>query len=353
MQFNKAKDLRQLHGSRSTRLRPVAALVLACAILPVTFLGSGARRQDGPVPLTIQPLAIPGTDQLGPFRMPGAWHIAGSGRLFGGYSALLARPHGRLLALSDRGAWLSLPEPGAPKSTGVAMGYILRKARGRDLLFDAEAATTDPAGHVWVSWEGNRAISRFDHAPGPDWPHDRRALPRGIGKWSLQFGGEAMARLPDGRFVVVNEGFAARSYQRRHLTLVFPADPVRHPGAVPFAGQLDAEPGYRPTDMALLPDGRALILLRQLIWPLPLRFSCRIALADPAELLRTGKWTARTIARLDPPLPTDNYEGLAVRPRTDGLLDVWVISDDNQAATQRTILLRLRLDPRAPPVGKR
>ena len=191
-----------------------------------------------------------------------------------------------------------------------------------------------------ISWEDRRAIGRFD----PALRRESRVYPRAVQGWSAQFGGESLVRLSDGSLLITSEAFLDTDTD--HQTLSFAADPGTHPGTVaPLPGVLHMAPGYRPTDMAQLPDGRVLVLMRKLLWPLPMRYSCRIALADPAELARTGQWTARDLARLDPPLPTDNYEGLAVRPRADGKLDVWVISDDNQASTQRTLLLGLELDP--------
>ncbi|MDD3799832.1 MAG: esterase-like activity of phytase family protein, partial [Novosphingobium sp.] len=99
---------------------------------------------------------------------------------------------------------------------------------------------------------------------------------------------------------------------------------------------------YRPTDMAQLPDGRVLVLLRRLVWPMPPRFAGKIAIADPAEIRKDGTWTGKVAANLASPLPTDNFEGLAVETGEDGETIVWVISDDNTARSQRTILLKLR-----------
>jgi hypothetical protein len=238
------------------------------------------------------------------------------------------------------------------------MGHVLRDKREWTSIGDAEAATTDvppgaDGGHIWISWEDRNGISRFDMAAPGGWDHEQRGFHKVIRRWSPQFGAEAMARLPDGRFMVVSEDFAPHGFERVHLTLTFPADPSELAVPEPVRGDLTADAGYRPTDMVRLPDGRMLLLLRRLIWPLPMRFSCRIALADPAELERTGRWTARTLARLDPPLPTDNFEALSLRPRGDGMLDLWVISDDNRGATQRTLLLKLELDPRALPPARR
>jgi hypothetical protein len=49
------------------------------------------------------------------------------------------------------------------------------------------------------------------------------------------------------------------------------------------------------------------------------------------------------LARLEPPLPTDNFEGLAVRPDAGGGLFVYIVSDDNRSPLQRTYLMMFQL----------
>lgn len=334
-----------------TRFRLAAALLLAALLLPGLFLRDRGKRWDNNGRIAVRALTVAESARrhLGPFRLAGAWQLSSRDALFGGYSALVARPGGRLLALSDRGGRLELREPPAGPAP-YRLARISPDPVDWSGINDAEAATTGPSGEVWVSWEDRKALSRMS----PDFTREDRVMPAEMRNWDSQFGAESLARLGDGRFLIVSEAFIPRSYERLHETLVYPSDPTlgaarvnNGPATVPARrGRLKVSGGYRPTDIAVLPDGRVLVLLRQLIWPLPLRFSCRIAIADPAELDRTGRWVARDLAWLDPPLPSDNYEGLAVRPRADGRIDVWVISDDNRASTQRTLLLKLLLDPK-------
>lgn len=329
--------------------RRIAALLLTLLLVPALFVRDRGARFDHLGRIGTRELKVPANDtaSLGPFRLAGAWQLESGDGLFGGYSALLPRPGGRLLAISDRGGYLDLREP--PRGPAPYLMAPITRAE-RQSFTDAEAATTGPSGQIWISWEDGHAIGRLEPGLG----RETRIIPRAMKDWSLQFAGESLVRLPDGRFLITAEAFLDADSD--HETLTFASDPAE--GAVnksagtviPSRGVLHMAPGYRPTDMALLPDGRMLILMRKMIWPLPMRFSCRIAIADPADLARTGEWTARDLAGLDPPLPTDNYEGIAVRPRADGKLDVWIISDDNRASTQRTLLLKLDLDPaRLPP----
>ena len=102
-----------------------------------------------------------------------------------------------------------------------------------------------------------------------------------------------------------------------------------------------APEGYRPTDATLLPDGRLLILNRRI--GLPQGFSAKLALLDPAKIESDKAITPQVIATLASPLLVDNMEGLAVTEE-NGRIIVWMISDDNFTALQRTILMQFALD---------
>jgi hypothetical protein len=54
------------------------------------------------------------------------------------------------------------------------------------------------------------------------------------------------------------------------------------------------------------------------------------------------------IARMDlaAPMTVDNFEGVAVVPRANGGLRVYLLSDDNGNASQRTLLLAFDWKPR-------
>ncbi len=56
----------------------------------------------------------------------------------------------------------------------------------------------------------------------------------------------------------------------------------------------------------------------------------------------------RELLRLTPqgPLPTDNFEGIAVTPAPQGGVLIWIVSDDNFRAQQRTLLYAFHWDGR-------
>lgn len=258
---------------------------------------------------------------------------------FGGYSALVPWSGGRLLAISDHGYCL---EFSPPDTLGRAPEYcnLIPITDMRKSARDTEAAAIDSgSGTMWVAHETSNAIARYTRSlrkTGTVHPAAMRA-------WDDNAGAEAMVRLPDGRFVAIAEGFDGTFENRTHQAVLFSGDPVEEAKSVRFTFVGDAQ--FSPTDAAALPDGRILILMRRFVWPFPLRFVGRIMIADPADIRPGREWHGKTVARLSVPLPVDNYEGMAIVPRDDGMVTVWLISDANSAVTQRTLLLKLAVDP--------
>lgn len=332
-------------------MRRLFALLLLLAVAAISWLRENLPPRNAEQRIFITALALPPASdlppRLGAFRLEGAWRIDSPNSDFGGYSALVRLADGQLLAISDRGYTLRFSPPGAapgPVRIGdiVGNGQMLKAGR------DAEAASYDPAsGRIWIAWENRNAITRL----GPGLREEAKLRPRAMRGWGTNTGPEAMVRLADGRFIVLAEGFSGVFENRRHAGLLFPGDPTRAANPVRFS--FSAPPSLSPTELAELPDGRVLVLLRRVVWPFPARFAGGIVIADPAQIRPGGSWQGRQVAELSPPLPLDNYEGMAVEPRPDGTLNLWLISDDNSAATQRTLLLKLVVDPAALPGANR
>lgn len=312
--------------TRAKRL--VAALAVALLCVPGTFL------RTSPPAAPPRDIAMVQVQGAGPTDSPawavaGVWHYRAHSLLFGGFSALLATNDNHLRAFSDRGARFSLTEPDQPSPRHGLVEQLVAPADADD-LWDIEAATRDPvSGRYWLAYENHHAILRFTIANAPDGTRD---LEDEV-DWSGNSGAEAMVRLRDGRFLVLPEG--------NDTGLLYPTDPVDGARAAPFAFRNPA-PGFAATDMAQLPDGRLLLLMRKVEWAYP-PFTSLIAIGAVPEA--GGLFAPETILQLDPTIPRENYEGLAVRPRADGRIDVWVMSDDNLSVMQRTLLAKLIFDP--------
>jgi hypothetical protein len=270
---------------------------------------------------------------------------------FGGYSALsvVAQPDGdRFTMLSDGGnvvaftmgtdwkprrlRFLHLP-------AGPSIGWEKRDR-------DSESMVLAPGGRIWVGFERYNAIWRY--APGFARAEAQR-VPAAMRRWPDNGGPESMARLPDGRFVVIGEDrhvpmsrWRGPEEDRRHSrdALIFPGDPiVTQP--VYFAYMPYGR--YDPADATALPNGDLLVLDRR--FRLPYRFSNRLSLIPASALRAGGVARGRLLATLDSPLIHDNFEGLATTLE-NGATIVWMVSDDNQSILQRTLLLKFRLDRR-------
>ena len=320
--------------------RKPLAVCLALALLVPIYVREPrqARNTSGQVNLTQLPL--PKGGRHGPFTLAGAWELTSRDYRFGSYSGLVIEPGGRLAAFSDQGVLLQFTKPGGGGGAPLISDF-LRASLPIKQLRDVEAATRDPvSGKVWLALEGRNAVIRLDRA----YRIEQIASPAALQGWSHNSGPEAMTRLADGRFVALSESYSASSDWSGHPAVLFAGDPTVA-GTPSVAFRLEAANGYRPTDAAQLPDGRVLVLLRRLVWPLPPRFAVKLALFDPAEIAAGKTVVAQEVAAIEAPWPVDNYEALALESERDGAISAWIMSDGNSAITQRNLLLRLRFDP--------
>lgn len=311
-------------------------LIVALGLAPGTWarVPPPPESTDNRQILTVVPLRVPPVN-LGEFRLAGAWSLASPNHHFGSYSALVSLPGGTLFAVSDHGRMLWFTPPGRSGRL-VRFDYF---AQSEWAVADVEGLTRDPVGGgMWGTFEQTNRIVRYDAR----FRRNGHARPPEMRNWPDNAGPEAIVRLRGGRFIVLAEG-SPRWFAGDLPALLFAADPVA--GSAPMRFRFEPPDGFRPVDMAQMPDGRVLILLRKVVWRLPPRFEGKLVLADPKDIRQGQPWCGRVVANLAEPLPMDNYEGLAVEPNGDGGATVWLISDDNNASFQRTLLLKLEWRP--------
>lgn len=322
-------------------VRRTIALLVLLALLPLTWGRTPQHPKFKRFELSFSPLPLPPAERakprLGAFRLEEVWQAHSRTHAFGSYSALLLRSGGTMLAISDSGGFLEFRAPGQSQADS-RMGDLPLSKDADKAARDVESATQDDKGMIWLGLEGRNAIYRMN----PDYEIERKASPAIMSDWGVNSGPEALTRLDDGRFVTLREGYLGWS-DHLHQAALFRGDPTEHLEGQRFT--LDGPAGFSPTDMAQLPDGRLLILMRRLIWPMPQRFAGRIVIGDPAKIRPGGTWKVTEVARLSSDLPIDNFEGIAIAPRADGRLTVWLISDDNYSPLQRTILWKMSVDP--------
>ncbi|MDQ8756456.1 esterase-like activity of phytase family protein [Sphingosinicella sp. LHD-64] len=295
--------------------------------------------------LTAEPVALdpgdPARGRVGALIYRRGWVLRSDAPRFGGLSAMHVE-NGAVTAISDVGDVLRFRLPGTGDTGRVAItalpvpyGSPLRK-RNRDTEAVAVAG-----GEAWVSFERNNLIARYRRS---DWRLEAFQRPEAMRRWGGNSGAEAMVRLPDGRFILFAEGGGTAS-----RVLLYAGDPAMA-GTRSVEARYRRPTGYRPTDAALLPDSRLMILNRRVDWPV--RLSAKLVIADLPAWRAGAVIEGREVATLEAPLTVDNMEALSVA-RENGRTIVRIASDDNFMRVQRTLLLEFELLPERAPQLRR
>lgn len=285
----------------------------------------------------------PGRVKLGGLTFLGGVYLTGPAPAFGGFSAMTVEGD-RFTLLSDGGNIVSFR---------MGADWQVREPRFAELPDgpgsgwqksdrDSESLTRDPAtGQLWVGFERANAIWRY--APGFA-RAEAHAAPRAMADWPENGGPESLVRLRDGGFIVLAEDLDAerKGVELRGVKvgLWFAGDPTR-PGQRGFSFGYRPPKGFKPTDIAELPDGRLAVLNRKA--SLREGFTAILTILE-RNAARPGRIVAgREVARFAAPVVHDNFEALAVTQEGDATI-LWVASDDNQLFLQRSLLLKFRLE---------
>lgn len=316
----------------------MAPVLLTTRSIPArSFRVAATKVQVDATPVALDP-RDPMRVRIGRLTYAEGWSLATRQRSgFGGLSAIRVAGE-RITAISDIGAIVRFRltrfghiaeariDP-LPDRCGVP-------SEGRD----SEALTIDRAsGTLWTALEWHNMVCRID----PD-GRVKTVAPLAMRHWARNFGPETLLRLPDGRFIAIAEHDPAAGIdggETRPL-LVFDRDPT-DPSVRVTQLRYRPPPGFSPTDAAVLPDGRLVTINRG--FGLPDLFTATIAIADIADLAPGRTVTAHAIATFRPPLLSDNFEGIDV-DQVAGRTRLTIVSDDNFASWQRTLLLRFWLD---------
>lgn len=315
----------------------VLFVVMAVFALGVGYSGPARLPLYGPRPtLEMTRLAPPAGLKSGRLTWLGGARLESDDGAFGGFSALGLAGR-QFTLLNDGGNYVSFALGPDWRAGEVRFGALPDgPGTGWDKRDrDSETLVAAPGGQLWVSFERANAIWRY--APGFA-RADRSARPSGMGGWSSNGGAEAMARLRDGRFVVLAE--SSQRDQPGHAGIVFASDPVTAPDRGFRFTYLTAA-GFKPTDAAMLPNGDLLVLER--CWRLPLRFWSRLVRVKAAALRPGARVRGVELGRIAPSWPAGNYEAVAVAREGKATI-LWLASDNDQASWRANYLLKLRLD---------
>lgn len=301
-------------------------------ILLVLLLPSACLAADqGDISAVAVPLSStdPSQDRLGDVQVLGLHRLSAAHSWFGGISGL-AWEDDALVGVTDKGYWLRFQvradQDGRPLGLSGLQGGVLGGI-AQDSKIDGDAEEVLRDGESWlVSFERRHRVWRYPSGLGG--APVAVALAEDVAALGENDGIEAMARLADGRLLLIAEGREGE-----------PTSPAWIGGPGQWRQLLYPRHGlFRPTGAFALPDGGLLVVERQYT-----------ILAGPAmRLLRLDAGQVETLAgreimRLEPPLNVDNFEAVAVRARADGRLVATLMADDNFNPLQSTLMLTVLL----------
>lgn len=281
----------------------------------------------------------PGRKEFGALKFMSAFQLKSKDSRFGGLSGLAFGTDGKLYAVSDRGYWLSAKLVSA--ADGVLQDVIDWQispmlmpdgSPAGSQWADAEALTRSRDGSFLVAFEGYHRVWRyatppqtFAYRPTPV------ALPAKILRAPSNGGLEGIASLPDGRLVALTEQFANADGS-------FKGWLVNGNHAAELA-YLPAK-GFNVSDCAALANGDVLVLERRYA-PIG-SFTARLILVERKTIRPGAVLSGKELLKIEQPLASENYEGLAVHQTSMGTM-IFLISDDNFSIFQQTLLLQFLL----------
>lgn len=311
--------------------------VLAFGLLATPTAPGPAEPPPGPATASLRavPLLLneddPAQRRVGALTFLAAWELTSDDRRFGGISAM-AVEEGRVTAISDSGILLMFAVPGSgPGSVDVMPLPAGPGSPTRKVDRDTEAMFVS-GGQAWLAFENRNEVWRYAR---PHWSPEARVAPAGMRRWPTNRGAEAMHRLAGGRFLIISESLEPDSTSP---ALLFPADPTE--GGEPLELRFRPARDHRITDVAQLPDGRLLLLQRDV--SLLGGATAKLAVVDVAALDSGRPVEGREIAHFATPLTVDNMEALSITREGEQTI-VWLASDDNYFPLQRTLLMKFAL----------
>jgi hypothetical protein len=350
------------HALRSgalTRRALIGGLAAAaCALAAGPLLAEPEDGLDAPQAIEINARVLqhfqptrPEARRFGDLEFRGGLVLSSPSEHFGGLSGLAMDTDGkRLLAVSDRGAWLSATveygKGGAPAAvTRARMGPLLalrgralRSKREQDAESIALAEGTLERGVVLIGFERVHRIGRFEVRGGEvQAPTGYQRLPPEAGRMPSNQGLEALTTIQAGPLEGTPVAFAERLTRGSgyHTGWVWA-------GGQPQRFQLRDIDGFNITGAAGLPDGGLLVLERFFRWSTGVKM--RIRRLAPAEIKPRARLEGHVVLECDQGCEIDNMEGIAVHRGGRGETVVTLISDDNfNRMLQRTLLLQFTL----------
>lgn len=328
--------------------RAIAIFMLVLAGL-ADSVGQSFKELSGPTPITISAQALDGFDradrsrrQFGELRFRGGIVLSSSHKAFGGLSGFRIQEDGStFIALSDRGVWLRgriVYQKGRPAGiTDAVIEPVLTTAGRPAFNWDTESIAQD-GKKLYVGVEDIDSIMTYEYNADAPLSRARKmairkgliALPRNRGLEALVF---VPRNLPHGGSLIA---FSERGLDNAgNLKAFLIGEGVTGTFSVKRSDDYDI------SDAAILPSGEVLILER--------RFTLTGLASTRIRRIRLDRIRPGTVVdgpvifEADMRYQIDNMECIDVHRSASGELIVTLVSDDNYAVIQRTLLLQFTL----------
>jgi hypothetical protein len=324
--------------------------ILALALIPAA--AQPPRIDPGVQRIDIRSTAIEAFDprspkqtRFGALDFRGGLVLESPAKEFGGISAIRVAADGQnFISLTDKGNWLrgrivyrgTVPIAIRDAEMASILGPDRRPLRARG-WYDTESLAED-GGTLYVGIERVHRIVRFDYgrdglqALGIPIP-----VPVGFRKLPSNGSLECLAVPPQGAplagtLIAISEaGLDARGNLQSFLI----------GGGNDGTFSLKRTDDFDVSDCAITPGGKLLVLERRFSWTSGIAMRIR---SVPLASIKPGATVdGPELITADMGSQIDNMEGLSVHRAPDGALVLTLISDDNFAPIQRTVLLQFTL----------
>jgi hypothetical protein len=312
-------------------LASLAAMLAACTPSSVT----GPIEQWQAVAVTVIPVDA-GVDTIGRLAYRGGLELQSREPTFVGLSAIEVLDNGRIVAIGDEADWveaqLTFDERGYLTGLANVRSALMRDDRGQPFRDKAQGDSEGLAqlsdGRFAVSFERTHLIRIYDfNRDGPFGAPARGPRLDGVSRLPANASLEALAAM-DSALLVGAEGG-----EEGPTPLWVAALDASAPVVSGFSYPL--RDGFSLTGLDRLPDG-GFVALERFYAPVigPRARVTRFTLPSDG-----GSVEPELLAQLAPPFPLDNFEGVSAVAMPDGATRIYIVSDNNRSAQQRTLLL--------------
>ncbi len=321
------------------RFFTATALALALSACDEARSTDGADQWEA-VNVEVIPVPSP-VDTVGRLAYRGGIELRSRNPMFVGISGIEVLEDGRVVAISDEADWIearvTLDDRGYLTGFTDVRAAFMRDEHGRVLatkaVADSEGLTQMADGRFAVSFERTNLIRIYDlNRDGP-------------------FGAAQMGpRLDEVAYLPANSSFEAlATMDNSLLTAAEGGDETLTPmWLAPLDARTPVSPrfsyplsdGFSLTGMDRLPSGDFVALERFYAPVIGPRARITRFAAPSGD---GGVVQPEVLALLEPPFPLDNFEGISAVRMPDGATRIYIVSDNNKSAQQRTLLIAFDL----------